>query len=771
MENFWPKTQAIQRLLENIVRKLTTPLAILCCFIFPLITLSSGTGRSGEISSSHQMNSDDTPSTIQFPLLLNAPTAPGVALLNDTGGSCTPGVHSFKVTFLTETGETSASPASGTVTCDALHTKVVLQVPTASSNLAGRNPVATGRNIYATKAGGSTYYLIAQAPVINGNLEDTYGVLYTTYTFNLPDSSLTTTVAPITNTAVFPAITIDNFGNVGIGTTRPVFVDDLQAKTLAVDGGKNGYAYIGIGADTQDPNARVGALNFYNWGEGGVDHRTSAIMSFNDGALGKGNLKFFTSPNIVGPNQVGMIDSNGAWSLGGHNSNSNTRLYLETFSTAPVGNDYLLMGAQRGSVGLFVFNDKGWLSINNANSRAPSPFSVGANADFSIDSSGRISKYANVVPTNGQLLIGKATTGTFEPATLIAGSGVTIANGPGSIVISATGGAGGGTGNVSGPSSSAVGSIPMFADGTGKVLQDSGRTLPSGQIIGTTDTQALTNKSLSGTSNTFTNIPLATAVTGILPAVNGGTGSSFTAFTGPTLSTKTFALPNQSATILTTNAAVTAPQGGTGQSSYVKGDLLVATNTAALSRVPVGANGQVLTADPTQPSGVKWATPDSSPGGTIGEGTNYAVQAWNTGSQIIPSAVMTVVALNSTTADSTQDQHSNTTNNTRLVCRSAGTYVIHAEVEWFAAAGGVRRLYIKSNGSTTIALSKGYSANSYESFQNQVTAFWTCTNPGEYVEMYAFQNSGGQLVVSGGLDGVGGEGANTSPRLSWWKVN
>src|SRR5882724_6796057 len=499
-------------------------------------------------------------------------------------------------------------------------------------------------------AGGSIYYLIAQAPVINGNLEEVATGFYTTYVFNLPDSSFTGTVAPVTNTAVFPAITVDNFGNVGIGTTTPVFVDDLQAKTLAVDGGKNGYAYIGIGADTQDPNARIGALSFYNWGQGGVDHRTAAIFSSNDGALGKGNLTFYTAENAVGPRQVGMVSSKGAWSLGGQNSPPNTRLYLETFAGS-TGSDFFLVGATRGGPARFVFNEKGWLSIINANTVAPSPFSVGANADFSIDSSGRISKYANVVPTNGQLLIGKAATGTFEPATLTAGSGVTITNGDGSIIISANGA--GGSGNISGPSSSVVGGIATFADGTGKLLKDSGRTLPTGQIIGTTDTQVLTNKTLSGTSNTFTGIQLATAVTGILPAVNGGTGSKFTTFAGPDFSTKTFTLPNASATILTSNTPVTTQQGGTGQSSYVKGDLLVATNAATLSRVAVGTDGQVLTADPTQPSGVKWASPGSSPGGTTGGGTNYAAQAWNTGSQIIPSAVMTVVALNSTTADST----------------------------------------------------------------------------------------------------------------------
>lgn len=39
-------------------------------------------------------------------------------------------------------------------------------------------------------------------------------------------------------------------------------------------------------------------------------------------------------------------------------------------------------------------------------------------------------------------------------------------------------------------------------------------------------TETLTNKTMSGASNTFTNIPLSTGVTGVLPVVNGGTGSS-----------------------------------------------------------------------------------------------------------------------------------------------------------------------------------------------------------------------------------------------------
>ena len=80
----------------------------------------------------------------------------------------------------------------------------------------------------------------------------------------------------------------------------------------------------------------------------------------------------------------------------------------------------------------------------------------------------------------------------------------------------------------------------------------------------------------------------------IIAAAFGGTGNGFTAFTGPAASTKTFTLPNASATILTDNAAVTAAQGGTGQTSYAIGDLLQASASTTLSKLAAVATGNVL---------------------------------------------------------------------------------------------------------------------------------------------------------------------------------
>lgn len=48
-------------------------------------------------------------------------------------------------------------------------------------------------------------------------------------------------------------------------------------------------------------------------------------------------------------------------------------------------------------------------------------------------------------------------------------------------------------------------------------------------------------------------------------------------------------------------------KGGTGQTSYTVGDLLVATSSSVLTKLAIGSNNQVLTVDNTQSPAVKWA--------------------------------------------------------------------------------------------------------------------------------------------------------------------
>ncbi|HEY2068285.1 MAG TPA: hypothetical protein VGG48_01925 [Rhizomicrobium sp.] len=60
-----------------------------------------------------------------------------------------------------------------------------------------------------------------------------------------------------------------------------------------------------------------------------------------------------------------------------------------------------------------------------------------------------------------------------------------------------------------GPSSATANDVAIFADTTGKRAADGGKTLPSGAIVGTSDTQTLTGKSIAGSEINSGTIPPA----------------------------------------------------------------------------------------------------------------------------------------------------------------------------------------------------------------------------------------------------------------------
>lgn len=87
-------------------------------------------------------------------------------------------------------------------------------------------------------------------------------------------------------------------------------------------------------------------------------------------------------------------------------------------------------------------------------------------------------------------------------------------------------------------------------------------------------------KSTGATAPAWSAVSLTADVSGILPTANGGTGIAFFTVAGPTIA-RVYTFPDAAATVLTSNAAVTVAQGGTGLTAAASDAVLVGDSTSA----------------------------------------------------------------------------------------------------------------------------------------------------------------------------------------------
>jgi hypothetical protein len=132
------------------------------------------------------------------------------------------------------------------------------------------------------------------------------------------------------------------------------------------------------------------------------------------------------------------------------------------------------------------------------------------------------------------------------------------------------------------------GTLPVANGGTGAVtltglLQGNGTSAVTAITDSSTTGQVLRVTGSSTYAWGAVNLASTNAVTGTLAGTNGGTGNAFLAFSGPTTSLKTWTGPDANATLLTTNAAVTVAQGGTGIASGTSGGILYFSGSTTLA--------------------------------------------------------------------------------------------------------------------------------------------------------------------------------------------
>lgn len=112
-----------------------------------------------------------------------------------------------------------------------------------------------------------------------------------------------------------------------------------------------------------------------------------------------------------------------------------------------------------------------------------------------------------------------------------------------------------------------------------------------------------------------------------LLATTGTRGSAVVLATSPTLVTPALGTP--SALVLTNATGLPATGGGTGQSTFAKGDILASPGSNTLNKLSVGTDGHVLTADAASTNGVKWAAGGGGGSGMLALVVNYSNYTWS----------------------------------------------------------------------------------------------------------------------------------------------
>jgi hypothetical protein len=186
-------------------------------------------------------------------------------------------------------------------------------------------------------------------------------------------------------------------------------------------------------------------------------------------------------------------------------------------------------------------------------------------------------------------------------------------------------------------------------------------------------------------------------------------------------------------------------------SAYVDVDGSPGPNGATGPTGPTGPTGAGTTGA-TGPTGTAGAAGATGPTGATGPAgspaARYGVRAKRTTTQSINNTTWTVVAFDAADDFDDDAMHDTSTNNGRLIAKTAGTYLIIANVGFVTNSTGLRYAAFRVNGGGDegthgIAFTPGHGSGGVQ--MNLSTVLTLALN--DYVELLVFQSSGGALTT------------------------
>ena len=169
-----------------------------------------------------------------------------------------------------------------------------------------------------------------------------------------------------------------------------------------------------------------------------------------------------------------------------------------------------------------------------------------------------------------------------------------------------------------------------------------------------------------------------------------------------------------------------------------KGDIVAATAADTLTRLGVGANNTVLTADSAEATGLKWATPAASTPTFVGWSLTKSA------GQNVANVTNVAITFDVETFD-TNSFHTSSDAKITIPSGKGGKYLIVATVVFSTNTSNSRLIALYKNGSvlkymvTAPGVSGGYVRIVASAIVDAVAT--------DYFELYAYQDSGSTLTI------------------------